>query len=134
MIPHKRDSGKIIVLTTSLVLVILSLSQFNSHQTKIPQAEAEMTGATMRSLREAAGITQTALAAQIRSSQGYICKVEQARRVDNETAAKLVRGIETLRARNGARFEKLSEKVRLALSPAQTEPEAEAVPAEEAVA
>jgi transcriptional regulator with XRE-family HTH domain len=93
-----------------------------------------MTGATMRALREAAGITQARLAQQVRMSASVLCKVEASRSVDNETTLKLVRGIETLRARNGARFEKLSEKVRLALSPAQTEPEAKPVPAEEAVA
>lgn len=86
-----------------------------------------MTGATIRALREAAGITQAKLASEVRMSASVLCKVEQSRSVDNETAAKLVRGIETLRARNGARFEKLSEKVRQALeaTPGPAEPVAE---------
>jgi len=74
-----------------------------------------MTGALLRSLREAAGIQQNTLARHLGISKSTLCNIEQEHSVIYERAASIVRGITTLRARSGKKFERLAAQVQAQL-------------------
>ncbi len=74
-----------------------------------------MTGAMLRKLREAAGIQQNTLARHLGISKSTLCNIEQEHSVIYERAASIVRGITTLRARSGKKFERLAVQVQARL-------------------
>ena len=75
-----------------------------------------MSGKYLRELRMAAGLRQGEVAKQAQLGAPALCDMERGNREVSEAEAReIIRAIETLRARNGAQFERTMAKVRALL-------------------
>ena len=75
-----------------------------------------MSGKYLRELRRAAGLRQGEVAKQAKLGAPALCDMERGNReVSDDEARAILRAIETLRARNGAQFERTMAKVRALL-------------------
>lgn len=70
-------------------------------------------GAKLRAIREFAGIDQGSVSVASGIDRGELSRIETGKRVVTRAdAERILRAIETLRARNGAKFERTMAKVR----------------------
>ena len=75
-----------------------------------------MSGKYLRELRRAAGLRQSEVAKQSKLSAPVLCDIERGgRETTDDEVRHILRAIETLRARNGAKFERTMVKVRALL-------------------
>lgn len=95
------------LLTVVSAIVILMSTMSNAHGSKA------ISGAKLRALREYAGLDQTDVAAKAGIDRSTFSQMETGKRpVANCDALRIIRAIETLRARNGAKFDRAAAKLR----------------------